>query len=466
MAPYEPKIDSREFEVANAEQYPNAWSGESRADITEIAFRLWGADRSRGNALTWHTENALVYLIADLVGASGGRIAEDGPTIMVAQFNSPGQALVSAKRIQTSILEFVACRPGERIGTAVFMYKPRSSELTGYSTELVQLALEKALPGQILLAESMCDRLRDLAGAGFRPITEATGDGQSRLVELMWTNSERLAQLQSSAGDEDRPVEPVGGSGTPLGATRIVHSPITRREPLNEIVPPVVGTGNLMVKGIGGATSQRTGQAPNSTHDRAPVFERFAESPSRAFTDGLDEFRDRPLFTRNRIILGVLALVLVAAVVAVLFRPTQVTKRPTQPVEPHQDQIVGAESSGKPASVGTESPDNNAQPEAVTVKPKAKESPAAPQQQTSKKSTDNHKSKKENPDEPAAPPSEVGGYSQKDIPFLLTTAQADLGAGRYDEAKLKFKKVLALQPSNQEAKEGLHRLELFSRDQQ
>jgi len=127
MPPYQQKTDSREFEVANAEQYPGASGGDARAGGSEIALRLWASNQNV--PLTWKADSVLVYMIADLVAASGGRVAEAEQAVMAAKFDSPRQALVAAKRIQASVAEFVACRPGERVGSAILIYLPRSSDL-------------------------------------------------------------------------------------------------------------------------------------------------------------------------------------------------------------------------------------------------------------------------------------------------------------------------------------------------
>src|ERR1700678_403476 len=119
MAQYEQKTDSREFEVANPERNAGAWGGSPGTDATDIAIRLWGPERSaRSGPLTWRADSVLVYMIADLVRASRGRVGEESSAVMAAHLDGSSQALVAAKRIQTSILEFVACRPSERIGAA------------------------------------------------------------------------------------------------------------------------------------------------------------------------------------------------------------------------------------------------------------------------------------------------------------------------------------------------------------
>ena len=71
MAQYEPKTDSKEFELLNAGQdsIPAAGSVTDSADIT---IRLWQRGRPPSDALTWRTESVLVYMIADLVTASPG----------------------------------------------------------------------------------------------------------------------------------------------------------------------------------------------------------------------------------------------------------------------------------------------------------------------------------------------------------------------------------------------------------
>jgi hypothetical protein len=122
MAGYEQKTDSREFELANPDQSPGPWAGNAGGDATDIAVRLWAPKPPGSSApLTWKTDSVLIYMIADLVGASHGRIAEESLAIMSAHFDGSGQAIVAAKRIQTSLLEFLACRPGQGMGAAVLL---------------------------------------------------------------------------------------------------------------------------------------------------------------------------------------------------------------------------------------------------------------------------------------------------------------------------------------------------------
>jgi hypothetical protein len=471
MAQYEQKIDSREFEVANPEQYSSAWGADAHADATEIAIRLWGGPRNV--PLTWKADSVLVYMIADLVGASGGRVAEASHAVMAAQFDSSRQALVAARRIQTSILEFVACRPAERVGAAILIYHPMSSDLTGFSGELVQPALVKAKPGQILLADNVSQRLRDLPGIEFRNVDARTGDGQTGLLELMWTTQERLALLADSVVDV---AEPPSGAGPAMGATLIVNSPgvnspsvnspITRRGPPIEVVPPVMGAADFVVKEGSATASRRASQSPNTAQSRAPVFEELQDSPGNPLTEGLDEFGEQPFLTRTRVILGVVAVVLVGALIAVLFRPTNVSKRP---LPPQPEQTGGTETTVTPPRVTEPEPEKQ-QPEPTTAQPQpqAKVPVVVTPRKPTKPTTDNRDKNKKPPEDSAepAPLEEYGGYSQKDIPALLEFAKTDAGKGNYANARKEYSIILKLQPKNQDAKDGLHRLDIIPSDRQ
>jgi Flp pilus assembly protein TadD len=56
---------------------------------------------------------------------------------------------------------------------------------------------------------------------------------------------------------------------------------------------------------------------------------------------------------------------------------------------------------------------------------------------------------------------DIGGLSKGDIPVLLSRARSAMGAGRYEDARNAYRKILQLQPDNQEAEDGLHRIDLI-----
>jgi hypothetical protein len=417
-------------------------------------------------------------MIADLVCASGGRVAEELPEIMAAHFATSRQAVVAARRIQTSILEFLSCRRGDRGGGAILIYQPSTHLATSCSDGMVGRALGQAKPGQILLAENICQRLREVPGIEVRDVPAlacASGDEQTSLKELVWTTPDRVAFLQTSAGDD---VEPRTAELPPLGATVIVHSPFARRA--DQAVSPATVKGESVPR-RDSEDSPRPASPVAKDARRGPASEEFGESPGSSSALTLEEFVQPPFFTRTRVILGVVALVLVAALIAVFNRPVHVAKRPI-PVQ--QDQTGAAEvreqeAPEKQAPSQIEPEASTPQPESkiakteivkppivkATITKSASKLPLAAQPQMPDKTSIDYRGKKDIPETPAPYNDESGGVSQKDIPALLKMAQVDAGAGNYDKARTEFRKILGLQPGNPDAKEGLHKLDIIQKDQ-
>jgi cytoskeletal protein RodZ len=472
MAQYEQKTEGREFKVANPDRHRGSWSGDAPAP-TDIAIRLWGLERSGRATLTWKADSVLVYMIADLVDASRGRIAEETLPVMAAHFDCSSQALLAARRIQTSILEFLACRPGDRVGGAIIIYVPRTTDPTGLSGEMVRQELRHAMPGQILLAANVSQRLRDLPGIEFVTVSALTGmsDGSTEtgLTELVWTTPERVALLRASVGDWSEPQAP---DSPDVGATRIVDSPFARPERANASAPPVVHTNDFVMKDSSEAQSLRAAHVLANAQNWTQLSPDLEDSPGSSSGEAA-EFEEQPLFTRTRVILGLVALVLVAALIAVLFRPRQLTRGP---LPPPQDQAAGPASPEiqppvppKPETRTAETRTSETKTPKLepAEKPAAKGSAAVAKPQPPAKPSVGNRVK--SPTEAGVEPEiyhESGGFTARDVPQLLKMAQTDAGAGNYAQAKREYQKVLSLQPNNQDAKDGLRKLDLIPTDQQ
>ncbi len=442
MPPYEPKIDSREFELANLdrsnlersnlEQPTGTRSGGVAGEGgTDIAIRIWSAERGAG--LTWKSESMLVGMMADLVGASRGRMAEELPALMAAHFDNSRQAVVAAKRIQTAMLEFVDCRPGETIASAIVVYQPRTTGSTGLSGEMVQMELGQAKPGQILLEENIAQGLRDLPGIEFASasVMGANADGPGGLAELEWASAERLARLRESVSAV-RSVD-----GMPVGATLIVDSPFALRGASNE------------------AALNRIA-APLELADAG-------RSPS-SLMDGLD-LEEKPRSARTGILLGVVAVVLVGVVIAVFYRPGNVPPTVSKPIAPQEQTGAGSASQKASGAASQVEPAGQKSAESPTVPSR----PVAVAPLPSAKAADNRARKKKEavtaPEVVPEAPTEVGGLTAKDIPGLLELAKKDAGAGLYDKARGEYQTVLRLKPGDPEAVEGLRRIRIASENQ-
>jgi hypothetical protein len=447
MPPYEPKIDSREFELANLEQSTGTRSRDVAGDGgTDIAIRIWSAERGAG--LNWKSESALVGMMADLVAASRGRIAEEAPAMMAAHFDSSRLAVVAAKRIQTAMLEFVDCRPREPIGSAVVVYRPRAADSTGLSGEMVQMELGQAKPGQILLAENIAQRLRDCPGIEFvsASVIGVSADGPGGLPELVWTTAERLGRLRESVATLRSAEVPTAG------ATRIMDSPFARRGALNDV-------------GLNEAVPPVDGSEPFAARDQVTSTQSFRHSAGDSL--GM-EFEEQPFFTRTRVLLGVAGLVLVAAVIAILMRSQNVPKVMVPTTQEQTGEGQGTEQRTPEVTpvageTGTQKPQAESTTEQSQIKPApSKVVVGAPP--ISKTADNRAKKKKEVATTPAEEvpeiPSEVGGLTAKDIPGLLELAKKHAGAGLYEKARGEYQTVLRLKPGDPEAVEGLRRIRI------
>lgn len=436
MVPFEPKIDSKEFEVANPEQSPSSGTRSAASEAADLTIRIWRKDNAA--ALTWSSESVLVYMIADLVSASRGRTAVEVPVAMAAHFDNSLHALVAAKRIQTAILEFLACRPGDYVGAAVLIHPPAAA---GFSQGMAQSALRYADPGQIILSEEVQRRFQDLPGIELRAVPALTTDGNepTGLSELVWTSAERLASLRHSAALPS----PTANVGPPVGATMIVNAPFatprtdagkTSAQPLSEIF----GTGE------GNQSASVSGEWKNRDGAFEPPPAEFPES--------------RSFLTPSRMLIGAIALVLVGAGL-VLFHPWSSPK-----VQPPAHAMTGATPGSAAETPASTLPQPAAQP--VVEPPPVVKSPN--KKQVDKAAKDKEKTKK--PEVTVIQGFEgnstYDGMTQKDIPQLLRWARSDAGNGNYAKAAQEYRVILQLQPSNPDAREGLRKIQVArGRDQ-
>ncbi|HXJ88541.1 MAG TPA: hypothetical protein VMS18_17100 [Candidatus Binatia bacterium] len=423
MVPFESKTDSKEFEIANLEP-------GSIGEAADLTIRIWQQNaNSRTAELTWNSESVLVYMIADLVAASHGRIASEAPRVMSAHFDTSLQALVAAKRIQTAILEFVTCRPGDYRGAAILIHP---------STGFVQGAAESALgltqPGQIILSQEVTKRLKELPGIELRAVPALTTGGAEHagLAELVWTLAEKLAGLR------DSPTADIT-----FGATMIVDEPLadSRRDVAGASGKP---HGHSATKGIGDEWRARDG----------------------AFEEGLAEFGEQHSFlTRSRLAAGAVLLILLV-VGLMLFHPWSGSNVKPKLHEPPPDVTAPvtepANSVLQPPIVTPPPQDAPTTSHPVTTKPPVISNPPP-----DKKAKDRGKKRQEGmPIQGFEGNSTYDGMTQRDIPRLLQWARSDAGNGNYAKAAQEYRAILQLQPNNSEAREGLRKIQVAQgRDQ-
>ena len=436
IVPFEPKTDSKEFEIASLEQGAGLTTRSAASQAADLTIRILRRDASSGStALNWNSESVLVYMIADLVSASHGRTAVEIPAAMTAHFDNSWQALVAAKRIQTAMLEFLSCRPVDSVGAAILIHPPAA---TGFSGTMAQSALRLAEPGQIILSQEVATRFQDLPGMELRAVPALTTGGSEHtgLTELIWASPERLASMRNTASA----AAPTANLGASFGATMIVNTPLA--DPASN-----------------SATSAER------SRDIADRFDTTSRNSSQGFADRdksfqetLAEFEEhRSFITPLKMAVGAIAIVLLI-VGLLLFHPWSGSKVQPRP------QAVEAPTGGAP--VIPERPAGNSPQPPPVVQP-VDESHAKPLFAKPANTNKQQAVPKEKPKKPEDTPiqgfegnSTYDGMTQKDIPRLLLWARSDAGNGNYAKAAQEYRVILQLQPNNPDAREGLRKIQV------
>jgi hypothetical protein len=369
--------------------------------------------------LSWNTQSALAYMIADLVAGSDGVVLQDSRAPMAAQFETPAKALKAAKQIQWSILEFARHRPDCCSAAAIVIHRETERELVegrdsaGASTPGRSL-LQYAKPTQILMTEGAYEKLREMPGLRFRAVAPAVIPGSDLVIrgqELIWRTPETPSR--------SREVLPQ--------ATQIFAQ---NSEPLSVKVLPM-------------PQSILADQA-----DRERVREGDPEQEGLAVdsrTTGEQSIDVRSVLLKRSLAVagGVIVLSAVFGMIAYHRKPGVVNHAPSVPQAISVEQPTPA--------VSTPPPDN-------TVPPAGAEGQGSSDQTDVKADVPKPKPPKRQSEKPGGRvPSD---FSAQQIPVLLRKAEEDAGAGDYGKARREYNIVLQLDPNNAIAKRGLRRLDL------
>lgn len=433
--PFEPRTDSQKLQIPGLNQRSTRESRSATSEAADLTIRILRHDASSGTlALTWNSESVLVYMIADLVQASHGRTAIELPASLAAHFDNSLEALVAARRIQTAILEFLACRPDDGMGAAVLVHPE-----AGFPQKTAQSALDLARPGQIIVSAEVSARFQNLPGIELRPVPAlTTGETETAgLSELIWVSAERLANLVTKAS-----LAPTANVASPVGATMIVNASSSLTEPRDE-------------------TASRAALSPGSSQELNPSLIPPADGLKHragAFEETLAEFEEhRSFITPLKMGAAAAALVVVGVV---LFHPWSgwnVQPKPQAIQKPN------------PAPIATQEPPirHLPQPPAVPVEgshPKP-QPPILKAFSTRKppitaQDTDQTKKPEDTPIQGFEGNSTYDGMTGKDIPRLLQWARSDAGNGNYAKAAQEYRVILQLEPSNPDAREGLRKIQV------
>src|SRR3984885_3629411 len=186
----------------------------------DLSIRLWTPAQLGSNSasVSWKTQTNFVFMIADVVSANQGILAEEPRSGMSAHFNGATQALKAAKSIERTIMEFSKQRPDDCLGAAIAVHRPIGLRpfLEGDPGPVSPAfsLLRQAQPGQILVSRETYDHLRDLPGLQFQSLS---GDATSGDSELLWTSPETYAYFSSRLQEAIRR-QPIGYEQVPVAA--------------------------------------------------------------------------------------------------------------------------------------------------------------------------------------------------------------------------------------------------------
>ena len=337
--------------------------------------------------------------MADLLTASGGQLVMEPGTTLAAQFDCPERALTAARRLQRALYAFTATPETAGFAATVVIHGPEDTFPQQPELSVpVLLWSEFSAAGQILVTARAHETLQLIPGVESREIGDSGGGSASLYREILWIDPESLKSWQARVAEASQPISS-GEQDRKLDATA----------PYSEVISP-----------------------------EFPVPDVAEPHPE----SGMARYGRKKLL----MIAGAVTLLAAVVILVAVFR-----SKSARPIPANGPQVVNQEQPAVAPQSGAQS------------SPSATSAPAV----TERKPVEDTKAPRATRSKPHSQQNETGGglaqyegFTARQIPQLLRRAEADAGAGNYDAAKREYQIILALQPGNAEAKEGLRKLNL------
>lgn len=377
-----------------------------------LSTRLWAASGdSTPVASLWENESPASGLILDLIAACEGEPTVRQGEVLTAGFASFQAAILAARRLQWAMQGFGEGEERQTTCLALLIHSPEDGPAESVAADVFH-SLGKAAPGAILLTQKAGKPIENLPGF---PLQEAAGDG---LRQLQWRCPEEQA---SRSSDEEMLAQLVEEQGAQAASSAPSEPPAESFE--------------------------------HAAEERKP-YSREAEAKRGS----------------SRLLIGGMALAAVVAIGAVVY----FNSGKTAPIA-DQSQAVTANSEEPAGSAGTTAQPGAPASAAHAAHPGAAEPSNAPAAAKNSKPAKNELQppaeppaqekppERERPAKPAEPPAAKavsGGRCDLDSSQFggqIDLAWKNLGRGKYNDAKREFGAVLACDPGNARAKEGMER---------
>jgi hypothetical protein len=387
-----------------------------------LSVRLWSAPTGSEPAQSlWENDSPAACLTLDLIAASEGLPTARHGEVLVASFPTFTSAAMTARRLQWAVQGYAESEEPRTTSLALLIHSAEEGAAETVAEDAFH-SLGQAQPGAILLTEKASQPFDRLPGF---PLQVAAGDG---LWELAWSSPEGHF---SRSEDEQFLSQFAAENGVPEPPPEPPAPPAEAKEAFAE--------------------EYRTGS------HRAGSYRQPSRQPSE------DEPR-----SSSKMWIGGVAL----AVVVVIAIGIHLSSGKSSPA-PVADQTVAQTQSASQADSSTPATKANSteavQPRHSAAQERADSAPAAkppknvpkPEAQQAQNPPPERERPTPKPAEPPAQKNNNGGghceYEQNQISGLTDQAWKKLGQGRYDAAKRQFIAVLACDPGNARAKEGLER---------
>jgi hypothetical protein len=393
---------SRRPEQAAARRSSGAL-GDNASSEAELSLRLCvGSDGAEPDSSLWESDLPAVCLILDLIAASEGVIQASREGLLVAAFPTFQAAILTARRLQWAMQGFSEAEDQQAASLALLVHAP-DEERDASSL------LETATPGAILLTEKASQPLENLPGL---PLRAATGNG---LRELEW----RGPQSQSTrAFDEEILDRMIAEQGAQHSSPE--HPPLPSDAERTENFATTVQTGNIVQLPPKAARKSAWWLGGAAVAALALVAVGFYLFHGKLF---LDPDRDQKQSAH------------------------QLAPPPAAPTSPPVEQGVQQQSAAPAQTTRSEAP--AAAPAAKSAPKAAVKSPAAesmPEKMPAPRAAEPQSAKNSQCD------LDPGQYAGE-----IDQASRNLARGKYADAKREFSAVLACDPGNARAREGLER---------
>jgi serine/threonine protein kinase len=183
--------------------------------LTALSVRLFAFGGAQGKLrnLSWQPEDSVTALLRSLVQDAQGRISQIAESTLLAHFESPAQALATARALQQKLLTFHREGSQEQVVAAAVVHGwgpaglkawPENSPAHPPNDAMPATVLVEPGPAQVLVTEKIHDAMKSVPGFEFNALPVRgpgeTGTAES-FYELLWADGSTYANLRRAIHD-------------------------------------------------------------------------------------------------------------------------------------------------------------------------------------------------------------------------------------------------------------------------